>query len=79
MSFEVEYRKAADIANSVNVDSKLPEKIDNLLTTTRERKPQYKWCGQHTQHLLEEHRDLEIIQSTKLFSNLTNKPHNSMK
>jgi hypothetical protein len=72
MSFEIKYSKAANISNPIDMDSEFPEKVDHLVTATRQRKPQNKRCRQNTQNLLQKDHNLQIVKRAKLTFDLDN-------
>jgi hypothetical protein len=71
MSFKMKFSKAAHVTNSIDVNSEFSEKVDNLVTIIRQRKPQDKWRCQYTQNFLQKDQDLQIIECAELSFDLS--------
>lgn len=63
---EVEFCEAADIANAVDMDSKLAEEVNYAVTALRERKPEDERSENDTQDLLNEYHNLEGVEGHEL-------------
>jgi hypothetical protein len=72
MSLKIKHSKAAYVAHSIYVDCEFSEEVDDPLAAVGKRKPQNKWCGQHTKDFFQENCNLQVIERTELSLNLTN-------
>lgn len=70
MTTEVEDGKRADIADSIDVNGELAEKVDNRSRTGRQREEEDEWCQENGQELGEEDSDLHCEEVAELCMHL---------
>jgi hypothetical protein len=70
LPLEIEDGKAADISNSVNVNSELSEKIHNLLTAICQTQTQHQGCQDQAHKFHEEQHRVVLEKQGKAFSDL---------
>jgi len=66
MTFEVEHREAADIPQSIYMNGKLAEEVDDGRSTWGQCVPQHERCHDDGEKLLSENRDPHFKQMGEL-------------